>query len=55
MSRPLRLEFSGALYHVTSQGNEKAPIFLDDFDFKMFLSLMAELYQCFNWGVIVTV
>lgn len=23
MSRPLRLEFSGALYHVTSRGNER--------------------------------
>ncbi|WP_289847704.1 hypothetical protein [Pseudoalteromonas sp. C2R02] len=27
MSRPLRLEFSGALYHVTSRGNERKPIF----------------------------
>ena len=41
MSRPLRLEFSGALYHVNSRGNEKKQIFVDDVDFKIFLSLMA--------------
>ena len=29
-SRPLRLEFAGALYHVTSRGNEKKPVYLDD-------------------------
>ena len=51
MSRPLRLEFSGALYHVTSRGNEKKPIFVDDVDFKIFLSLMAEVCQRFNWVI----
>ncbi len=30
MARPLRIEFPGALYHVTSRGNARAPIFLDD-------------------------
>lgn len=43
MSRPLRLEFSGALFHVTSRGNEKKTIFVDDADFKIFLSLLAEV------------
>ena len=51
MSRPLRLEFSGALYHVTSRGNEKKPIFVDDVDFKIFLSLMAKVCQRFNWVI----
>ena len=51
MSRPLRLEFSGALYHVTSRGNEKKPIFVDDVDFKIFVSLMAEVCQRFNWVI----
>jgi putative transposase len=27
MARPLRLEFSNALYHITSRGNERRPIF----------------------------
>ena len=32
MSRPLRLEFAGALYHVTSRGNERKAIFRDEQD-----------------------
>lgn len=32
MTRPLRLEFPGALYHVTSRGNRQKPIFHDDSD-----------------------
>lgn len=51
MSRPLRLEFSGALYHVTSRGNEKKPIFTDDSDFKIFLSLISEVCHRFNWVI----
>jgi len=51
MSRPLRLEFSGALYHITSRGNEKSPVFLDEIDFKMFLSLLAEVCCRFNWVI----
>ena len=40
MSRPLRLEFAGALYHITSRGNEKKAINLEDADFELFLSLI---------------
>ena len=32
MARPLRIEFEGALYHVTSRGNKKEAIYLDDMD-----------------------
>jgi len=32
MARPLRLQFSGALYHVTARGNERKPIFRDERD-----------------------
>ncbi|MEJ7807666.1 MAG: transposase [Telluria sp.] len=32
MTRPLRLEFPGALYHVTSRGNRQGAIFLNDND-----------------------
>ena len=34
MSRPLRIQFAGALYHVTSRGNERRDIVLDDHDRK---------------------
>ena len=27
MARPLRIEFEGALYHITSRGNERKDIF----------------------------
>jgi len=51
MSRPLRLEFSGALYHVTSRGNEKKAIYLEESDFELFLSLLAEVCLRFNWVI----
>jgi REP element-mobilizing transposase RayT len=51
MSRPLRLEFAGALYHITSRGNEKKAVYLEDADFELFLSLMAEVCQRFNWFI----
>ena len=37
MSRPLRIEYAGAVYHVTSRGNEKKPVFKDDTDRLNFL------------------
>ena len=30
MARPLRLEYAGALYHVTARGNVRQDILLDD-------------------------
>ena len=36
MTRQLRLEFPGAIYHVTSRGNAQSPIFLDDEDREAF-------------------
>jgi len=32
MARPLRIEYPGALYHITSRGNAQQAIFLDDPD-----------------------
>ncbi len=32
MARPLRIEYEGALYHVTSRGNAREVIFVDDKD-----------------------
>jgi putative transposase len=32
MARPLRIEFPGAVYHVTSRGDRREPIFVDDED-----------------------
>jgi hypothetical protein len=37
MARPLRLEFDGTIYHITSRGNENREVFLDDKDRFAFL------------------
>ena len=37
MARPLRIEFDGALYHVTSRGNVREPIFITDTNRVLFL------------------
>jgi putative transposase len=42
MARPLRLEFPGALYHVTARGNAQQPIFLDETDRQRFLHLLGQ-------------
>ncbi|MGH8512095.1 MAG: REP-associated tyrosine transposase [Gammaproteobacteria bacterium] len=49
MARPLRLEFPGALYHLSSRGNAREPIVLDDDDRRVFLSVMASVIKRFNW------
>jgi len=49
MARPLRIEFDGALYHVTSRGNERKAIFKDDSDREMFLGTVAEVTERFHW------
>jgi REP element-mobilizing transposase RayT len=49
MSRPLRIEFEGAVYHVTSRGNARQPIFLDGKDRERFLSIFASVVDRFKW------
>ena len=42
MARPWRIQFPGAIYHVLSRGNNRAPIFLDDADRRSFLELLGQ-------------
>ena len=49
MSRPLRLEFEGAFWHITSRGNERKDIFRQDGDRLEFLSLLATAVKRFRW------
>ena len=49
MARQLRLEFDGALYHVTARGNERRPIYLDDTDRKLFLKLLGKEIRQQGW------
>jgi len=51
MARPLRIEFAGALYHVTSRGNGREDIYLDDSDRELFMVVLGEACSLFNWTV----
>lgn len=49
MARPLRVEYDGAVYHITSRGNAKKPIFKDDEDRKTFLDILHKVNKRYNW------
>jgi REP element-mobilizing transposase RayT len=49
MARPLRIEYDGAIYHVTSRGNAKKPIFKDDIDRRSFLNILEKVTKRYNW------
>ena len=49
MARPLRIEYDGALYHVTSRGNERKAIFRDDTDRELFLAILFRVTERFRW------
>lgn len=49
MARPLRLEFPGALYHVTSRGNAQGDIYLSDTDRVAWLDTLGDVCRRFNW------
>jgi putative transposase len=48
MGRPIRIEYPGALYHVTSRGNEKKDIFREDRDKQKFLEILNDYHDCFG-------
>jgi putative transposase len=53
MVRPLRIEYAGAVYHVTSRGDRREPIAKDDTDRAMFLEVLGQALQRFDaqaWG-----
>ena len=49
MARPLRLEFPGAVYHVTSRGNARQDIVVDDRDRLQVLALLAHVVDRYGW------
>ena len=48
MARPLRIEFAGALYHLTGRGNARQPIFLDQQDYARFIQLLVDSIQRYD-------
>ncbi len=51
MSRPLRLEFAGALYHITSRGNDRKLIYFQEDDFELFLDILSGVCEQYKWVV----
>jgi putative transposase len=49
MARPLRIELSGGLYHVTSRGDRREAIFFGDEDRLAWLELLGQVCKRFNW------
>jgi putative transposase len=52
MSRPLRLEFPGAVYHVTSRGDRREAIYRDDADRACQLAVLAQAAERFEVQVL---
>lgn len=52
MARPLRIEFPGAVYHVTSRGDRREAIFEDDQDRHAFLGVIAQATERFDAAIL---
>ena len=51
MGRPLRIQYPGALYHITSRGNERSKIFIDDSDRIEFLEILEDYHE--RYGILI--
>ena len=54
MTRPLRVVYPGAVYHVTARGNERKAIVRDDIDRRRFVATLAQMVEhyrvvCHAW------
>jgi putative transposase len=49
MARPLRIELSGGLYHVTSRGNRREDIYFSEDDRRAWLEVFVQVCERFNW------
>lgn len=49
MARPLRIEFPGAFYHITSRGNKRQNIFIDHNDRNTFINVFARVIKIHGW------
>jgi len=51
MARQIRIEYPGAIYHITSQGNAQQPIFETKADRYHFLSILEQGCKRYQWSV----
>ena len=49
MARQLRIEYPNAVYHVTSRGNARADVYLDNSDREAFLDVLEMVVSRYNW------
>ena len=49
MARPLRIEYEGAVHHVTSRGNARQDIYVNDEDRHAFLEVLGDVVDRLNW------
>lgn len=49
MARPLRIEYAGALYHITARGNAQQNIYFSDDDRNHFLNELARVCERYHW------
>ena len=49
MSRPLRIEYPNAVYHITSRGNARSKIYKDNKDRELFLEILGSVIKRYNW------
>lgn len=49
MARPLRIELSGGLYHVTARGDRREDIYFNTDDRQAWLNLLGQVCARFNW------
>ncbi|WP_126455863.1 REP-associated tyrosine transposase [Sulfuriflexus mobilis] len=51
MARPLRIEYAGALYHVTARGDGQEDIYLNAADREQFYTVLGEVCDRYNWVI----
>ncbi|RLI04676.1 hypothetical protein DRO22_03695 [Candidatus Bathyarchaeota archaeon] len=49
MARPLRIEFPGTVYHITSRGDKREKIFENDKDRETFLEILGSVVKRYNF------
>lgn len=49
MARPLRVEFEGAVYHITSRGNAGNDVYVSDRDRVLFLKVLEQTVERYHW------
>lgn len=49
MARPLRIEFEGAVYHITSRGNAGNDVYTSDSDRTLFLKVLRRTVERYRW------